>query len=95
MMFVIFIKQNCKYSQRALSLIKTVTNDYEVFDMTGVQPHLYEQQMEYYGKPKEIRHYTYPAIFGYDEHFNIEFFGGSDELMAYIESKNDDVMRED
>lgn len=86
-MFVIFIKQNCRYSQRAVSLINSFTSNYEIIDMTGVLPHLYEERMEYYGKPKDVHHVTYPAIFGYDAKFNIEFFGGCDQLLDYIESK--------
>lgn len=88
MMFVAFIKQNCRYSQRAVSLLSTVTKDYEIIDATKMSPSTYQDQLAYYGKPKSIQHSTYPAILGYDDHFNVEFFGGSDDLMQYLEEKN-------
>ena len=89
-MFVIFIKQNCRFSQRAVSLISTITRDYEVIDATLMPPSKYQDQLAYYGKPSNIRHTTYPAIIGYDDHFNVEFFGGCDDLLQYLEQKNSD-----
>lgn len=88
-MFVVFIKQNCRFSQRALSLISTVTKDYEVIDATSMSPSKYQEQLAYYGKPPSTRHTTYPAIFGYDEHFNVDFFGGSDDLVEYLEHREE------
>ena len=89
MMFVVFIKQNCRYSQRAVSLISSVTNDYEVIDATAMSASRYQDELAYYGKSPSIRHTTYPAVLAYDDHFNVEFFGGADDLIAYLEQKNE------
>lgn len=88
MMFVALVKRNCRYSQRAISLISTVTRDYETIDATEMSPSTYQDQLAYYGKPPSVRHTTYPAVFAYDDHMNVEFFGGADDLVNYLEQKN-------